>query len=334
MNLRENTGGLKTYRLYGLTLNSNYAFRSYIQRGDGRPDLWFRYSHQRPANWPDVSDPIYSSRQQTENAISALRIYGAEGRIFLLRFAGIADFRVCRDEIVCYSPRSDVDESMEVCLLGLVIAFWIERNGWPVLHSSSVILKNRAAVFLAGGGSGKTSLALSFLKTGCSLLTDDLLPVEITEGGVIGKPGFGQVRLWPAEARYFLGNTKNLDKIHPFSPKLRARVDPEHGVGRFSPLSKPIASIYLLERRPPGRDFMPIKITPVSPGTAVLELIGATYLGDVVEALGTASARLRQMGKIAETVPIKRISYPSGLELLGRVRDIISEDLETSAGSS
>jgi hypothetical protein len=217
---------------------------------------------------------------------------------------------------------------VEIHLLATVLSFWLERRGIPALHAAAAVVEGCATAFLSTNSGGKSVLAATLMQVGYPLLTDDILAVEHSRGVFVGRPGYPQMRLWPDEAQHFLGHYEDLERVHPALSKRRVPVG-ANGFGTFCDASQPLACLYLPERRDPVEAGTEIRITPVSPRDAVIELVRHSFTPRVVEAIGLQPQRLDCFAQMVQQVPMRRLVYPSGFEHLPRVREAILEDLES-----
>jgi hypothetical protein len=333
-----------TYSLYGLTMASEFSFASHLAPGVGSPDLDFTCVTSAPSlDGLNRATLVYASPPYPdESGESEVLLYRSDGCL-IVRFSGIADFYLWPERILCYRRvaeyhgRFSGDYSyeqveryqhmvIEIYLLGYVLACWLEWRGTPTLHASAVVVEGCAVAFLSTGGGGKSSNAVALMQAGYPLLTDDILPVECSRGTYMGRPGYPQMRMWPEQAQHFVGRYEDLDIVHPAFSKRRVPVD-ERGFGIFCGTARPLACLYLPERRDPKEWGKRIKIEPVSRREAVMTLIGNTFVPAVVEALGLHPHRLSFFSQMIARVPPRRVVYPSGFEHLPRVRRAILDDL-------
>jgi hypothetical protein len=322
-------GSWYTYRLFGLTLASDFSFANRLRPGTGAPDLTFTCVVQPPLSTNgEQATPAYSSSYRTDDGESILYLYRL-GTCDVLRFTRVADFYLWPARIICHLLDPAYDYLVEIRLLGTVLSFWLERQGIPALHASAVTVQGQAVAFLSTNKGGKSSLAASLLQAGYPLLTDDILPVEYTDGAFRGRPGYPTVRLWPDEAQHFLGHYEDLPLVHPELAKRRVPVGPD-GFAAFCDVSQPLACLYLPERRDPAARETAVEITPVSPRDAVIELVRHSFTARLVEALGLQAQRLDFFARLVRHVPLRRLVYPSGFAYLPRVREAILKDLESS----
>jgi hypothetical protein len=314
----------KTYRPFGLTLATDFPFRSRLLPGAGRPDLTFSCMKEAPMPGPPPGClPVYASPDRSDEGESLLSLYLLD-RCDLLRFTGIADFYVRPERIVCHLRDAEYGYLVEIYLLGAVLSFFLERQGLPSLHASAVRVGDRAIAFLSTNKGGKSTLAAAFLQAGYPLLTDDVLPVEEADGRFIGRPGYPQMRLWPDQAARFAGSLEGLERVHPALSKLRVPIGAE-GFGAFCDAPAPLACLYVPERRETG-EGPEIEIRPLSGREALIELVRNSFTPRMVEAVGLQPARLHLLSRLIRQTPVRRLMYPSGYEHLSRVRDAILAD--------
>jgi hypothetical protein len=165
------------------------------------------------------------------------------------------------------------------------------------------------------------------MQAGYSMLTDDILPVERLDGEFIARFGYPQMRLWPDEARHFLGTYEELPRAHPAYSKRRVPVG-QGGFGSFSCTSIPLACIYLPQRHT-TEDQTKIEIARVSQREAIIELVRHSFVAHMTEALGWQPRRLEFFSQLIRTTPVRRLCYPSTFEHLPCVRDAILQDVHS-----
>lgn len=217
---------------------------------------------------------------------------------------------------------------VEVQLLGIVLACWLEWQGIPALHASAVVVDDRAVAFLSTGGGGKSSSAVALMQAGNPLLADDIVPLERSGEAFVGRPGYPQMRMWPEQAEHFLGYYESLELVYPGYTKRRVPVE-ENGLGPFCAASRPLACLYLPERREVVDWGVRTEITPVPRREALMALIAHSFVPHLVEAMGLQPRRLSFFAELTARVPVRRIFYPSGLDHLPRVRRAIQSDISS-----
>lgn len=317
---------MRLHRIYGLTLGSDFPFASPLGEGGSPPaDLLFGLEPSSSLVKEEAS--IYRSRRQTAEGEPAVRLYRLEDRE-VLRFSGVVDFHLWPDRITGHPAAPDREALIEIHLLGPVLSYWLEKHDLSMLHASAVAAGGRAAGFLSTHGGGKSGLVAALLQAGGALLTDDVLPVEEideNDGTFLGRPGYPQMRMWPDEAGHFLGSFEDLPLVHPDLTKRRVTLGPG-GFGSFHDSALPLSCLYLLDRQE-SRET-PIEIHSVSPRDALLELLRHSFTPLLVEAAGLQPARFDRLARLVRQVPVRRLRYPSGFDLLPGVAEAVRRDLE------
>lgn len=241
----------------------------------------------------------------------------------LIHFNEVVSFRVGDRSIEYELLDPAYAFTVELYLLGWVIAFWFERRGIPMLHASAIEISAGAVAFMASNKGGKSSLAAAFVEAGHPLLTDDILGIQELDGGLEALPGVPSMRMWPDQAQRFVADWEHFPRAHPRHAKRRIPVGPG-GFGRFIDRPLPLCCLYIPDRGTAGSQ---IRIEPVPAGEAVIEMIRGSFLSYAVHELGFTPARLPLLGRIAAQVPVRRLTYPDGFDHLPDVRQAILADL-------
>ena len=319
--------GLPTFRIFGLTLASDFAFANPLAPAADchTPDVTFNCSDRAPrvVDWQALA-PAYASPDLVEDGESLGYLYRLAD-FDVLRFTGVADFYLWPDRIVCHLLDPACAYLVEIYLLGAVLSTFLERRGIPVLHASAVVVDRQAVAFLASNRGGKSALAATLVQAGHPLLTDDILPVEPDADRWLGLPGYPAMRMWPDEAQHFLGRYKDLEIVHPQLEKRRVCVGPG-GFGAFCAEARPLACIYVPERRDPDEWGETVRIEPLRPTEALMALVRHSFTPRLAEAMGLQRHRLSLLVDLLQRVPIRRLIYPSGFERLPLAREVILQD--------
>jgi len=318
-------GGDRRYRVYGITVASDFPFRTPLVPVDGPEDLTFTRVWSAPAavsRWQD-GEPVFESQHLTDDSEPQVRLYRHEG-LDVFRHAGVADYYVWPDRIVCHQRDEGATDVVELYFLSLLAGFWLESRGTVVLHASAVSVSEQAVVFLATNTGGKTSLSTTLMQVGHSLLTDDFLAVTLSEEKALGHPGFPQMRMWPDLADHFLGGHTQLSLVLPNTDKRQVPVRAE-GLGSFCNEARPLSRLYLPLRVDDPE--APIRVEPILPQQALIELVRESFLGTVLEKAGLHRERFARLASLVGRVPMARLVYPSGLHRLPEVRAAIFEDM-------
>jgi hypothetical protein len=317
-------GRERRYRVYGVTVASEFPFQTPLISAEGPPDLTFTSVAHAPVDgtWQD-NEPIFESRYLTDDGDPQVRLYRHD-EFQVFRQAGVADYYMWPDRIVCHQRDEAATNIVELYFLSLLTGFWLESRGIVALHASAVSVNERAVVFLATNTGGKTSLSTSLMQAGHPLLTDDFLAVSLLEDIAIGHPGFPQMRMWPDLADHFVGGHAQLPLVMAGTEKRRVRIEAE-GLGSFCTEDRRLSRLYLPAR---SEDVdAAIRIEPVPPQEALIELVRESFLSTVLEKAGLHRERFARLASLVGQVRMARLVYPSGLDRLPEVREAILADL-------
>ena len=83
-----------------------------------------------------------------------------------------------KSNITIYRSNNNDLEKVWETLIGLPIGYALSISGFSVLHGSAVSLKHNTACIIGFSGTGKSTLALSLLKRGCSFISEDLCVIK------------------------------------------------------------------------------------------------------------------------------------------------------------
>jgi hypothetical protein len=247
---------------------------------------------------------------------------------FFLRFPGWADFVASPDgRTITGTPAPETPiQTIRHLLLGQVLPRVIGLLRDPALHGSAVSSEGGAVAFLGPSGHGKSTLALSFARSGWALLGDDCLLLRPLDTGVEVIPGQIGARVWPDSADDFLTNTlpgerPSLPTVAHYSDKLRV----DDGVGGLALARDPVRlrRLYLLHLEDdPG---VPVNVTPLAGLQAFEGLL------QQVMRLPPDPERLRRefqfLLRVLSRVDLRVLSYPRAFEHLAAVRAAVEADL-------
>ena len=315
---------LARYALYGRTLASDFPFRWPLPRGTGTPDLHFTCVDTAPIDVQmDAATRVLDLPLGAHDGAASISFHQLDG-VDVVRIADDADHYVWPDRIICHLHDPSLDWLVEVQLLGMVLALWLERRGTPTLHASTVVVDGSAVAFLGTKGGGKTTAATSLVAAGHPLLVDDLLALELTGDDVLAQPGYPMLRLWPEQVAHFLGAHDPLPLVHPAFTKRRVAVGHRFGTHQTTPA--PLRRIYLPVRRDGGE----VIVEAIPSREALIETVRHSFLHDAVHSFGLAGTRLAQLAEVLRHASVRRVSYPSGFDRLPELVAAIEADVAES----
>ena len=285
-----------TYEVFGGRLRSELDFPELPLAAEGSPswDLRMRSGPAKPVAGELVGRVDVDNRVTVE-----LRRYDAGWR---LAYSDTGIFEINPDgSHLDWYPGPDHDLSAaRVDVLGRVLAVALHAQGILCLHGSAVAFEHGTVAFLAPKFHGKSTTALALARSGAKLVTDDCLPVELSDPPR-ARPGVHAVRLW-RDSVDEVGHEGPLD-TGPGGKFLLTDLP----VDRLMRAPTRLAALYFLTPVTDANDRTPaVERVPVHGLDASLSLLGQTKIGALLG--GSEAGTLLQMAsRVAELVPVYRL---------------------------
>lgn len=335
--------------LFGCCLETDYVFRTPMTAAspDRVPDLRFRLTPVAQSHQLSADTCLYTSPVKNRFGNSCVQAYATPAGV-VMRFPQVADFWLSQGEIRCELHDPAYEFMVEICLLGHVMAYYLELSGVAAIHAGAVVFDDRAVLFAADRTGGKSTLVASLVEARFPLLADDISALAEHGGTVYCHHGFPQMKLTPEQVARFVGEADDFPLVHPDFAKLSV---PARQVGEVVSASLPVSCIYLLERYPAGKQGKGdrVRIEPVVAGESMIQLVRHSFLAQLLDAHadcrllcqsqtsakhGLKASRFHLLARIAQSVPVKRLCYPSGYEHLPAVHRAIESDLAAPAADA
>jgi hypothetical protein len=275
----------------------------------------------------DMANLIWKKYEGGIRYQSLLRIYRTYyGLLFKIDSEGKGIFEYSRGGIGINWEKQGTGADHYFQSLGL--SLWLELKGVPCIHANSVAVGNEAIGIMAPSRIGKTTLTAALVDSGQKMMSDDMIALHYQAGEWRVYPGWPQLRMWPDIAlRYSGKNPEQLNQVHSRFEK-RIIDQNTNKKFKFCRCSRPLRKIYLLDRRDSSE--AQIDIQDISPSKALIHLLQNSILGDAYDALKIEQKRLFVLARIINQIPLKKISYPSGISFLPMVCEKIMDDLSMS----
>lgn len=260
---------------------------------------------------PDERDPGVSVWRDLEGeAIAYAQTLGA---IAWVHLPGVASFAIEAGERVTAVPeRSSRSERVLDAFERTVLPIALQTGGRELLHASAVRLPLGVVAFCAVSETGKSTFAYGFGQRGCPVWADDAVCFDTAGPSVLAVPLPFAVRLRPQSAEFFekRGEGRSFD-----------------GAGGDS---LPLAALFVLERLRTGEG---VQCTRLSSAEAFpVALAHAYYLN--ADDRERTSRMVAEYMELVDRVPVFRLAFEPGLELLPALFDLVERtvaDLEASA---
>jgi hypothetical protein len=320
--------GAAPSRALGVPFRSDFASSLALPTSGLPPELHLRRGTPDACSrtLPAV-EPIFQSELLNPDGRSRLSVYPVPGRT-LLRIEGECDFLLGSDTIEAFPVAPGWgDADVELAFLSSALILWLEQRGRPVLHAGAVEVEGGAVALVAESGTGKSTLTVALGLRGWPVLTDDILPLAPLAGQFVAFEGFPQLRLAPESAAALLGSTEGLGPSSLDAAKRAIPLDGSRGVVAAAP-PRPLRCLILLARGASPE----LRLEPVPPREAVLHLLRHSFAPRLVEALGLAPRRFDLVTRLAQAVPMLRLHYPSGFDVLPAVCALLEEGVRAEEG--
>lgn len=244
-------------------------------------------------------------------------LFFRQGRDYLLRFPGLADFEVSntgRDVQGWSAPGVDA-ATVQHLYLNQVLPLALSRQGKLVLHASAVDVGAGCAAFVGESGRGKSTLAASFATAGSRFLTDDGLQLEWHEEQLTVVPSHPSIRLWEDSQMALIGETQDVAPPVQYTSKARFLAGPALS---FCGEHRPLRSIYFLGTG----DAPSIQIARMKSPVALLELVRHSFLLDI-DAQEMLASHFDEISRIANLPIHYHLDYPRRFQELPLLHEAI-----------
>jgi hypothetical protein len=182
-------------------------------------------------------------------------------------------------------------------------------RGLVPLHSSAVVIDDRAVLFAGAAGVGKSSTAAAFATLGLPVLSDDVVVVADAADDVIAHPACPRVSVWADSAQGLFAGCSLPTHSAVYAKQCVDLVDCGY---RFHDRPAPIQAIFILQgRRSSGQ---PMTRT-LAPRSALMSLVTHSYGNYLLD----APMRAREfdlLGRIADRVTVCELAFEPGFDQL------------------
>ena len=250
-----------------------------------------------------------------------VRIAYSDGLVFDLDAQG--------RQISVYVPEGQSVDDLTPVLLGPMMGLLLRLRGITCLHASAVVIDDRAIGLVGVSGAGKSTTAAAFARLGYPVLTDDVLALTDCTDHFLVRPAYPRVRLWPQSAVGLFGSAEALPRMMPgWDKRFLSLQQPGY---RFQSEPLPLAALYFLEPRVEGNHVSAIEA--VNPSEALMTLVSDSFATNFQDKPRRA-AEFDLLGRLAATVPLRRISAPDDLQRIDDLCSAIAQDVRVQCATA
>jgi hypothetical protein len=317
------------YKFFGLVFHSNLQLPG-IPLETNTPLRWDvvlhvgLLPHPQEKGKPVEEELTYVSSDTNEKGEPTLKIWKNKyGSFVRMAYDDGTQFWLDDQQENIWATWPETSSLEEACtyLLGPVLGLLLRLRGITCLHASAVNLRGRGIAFLGAGGAGKSTTAAAFAREGYAVLSDDIVALEERDGSFLVMPAYPQVSLWPESVNMVYGSPNALPRFTPNWEKRCLALG--QGDMRFESRPLPLAAVYILGDRRAGSAS---RVEAVSPQPALLSLVADTYANKVLDRKMRAR-EFEVLGRLVETIPIRRLDLCTEASRLHDLCRVIEEDL-------
>lgn len=203
-------------------------------------------------------------------------------------------------------------------LSGPALIMALQLQGEFFLHAGAVVRDRSVFAIAAPHGFGKSTLTAAFYRAGCTVLSDDVVPVREQDGRFMGCQGQPWIKLWDNVLGQFGKDAREFEEV---LDGLGKRIVP----GVTVEGEVPLRTVYLLV--PHMTADKSITIRRLTGLEGALALMANVYSPEIM--VGELAARnLDFATRIAGSVPVRVVSYYRSFENLPNIRDAILRDFD------
>lgn len=199
-------------------------------------------------------------------------------------------------------PENHTLEDACTYLLGPVMGFVLRLRGTVCLHASAVAVDDRAIALVGPPGSGKSTTAAAFARSGFRVFSDDVVPLTDKGDYFLVPPAYPRVNLWPDSVLSLFGSEDSLPRITPTWDKLYLSLG-QNGY-HFASMPLPLGAIYILDSR--DRTLTAPVIEAVSAKEALITLVPNTYVNYLLDQ-NMRRTEFDVLSRIVSEIPVRRV---------------------------
>ncbi|WP_160726047.1 aldolase [Bacillus sp. USDA818B3_A] len=242
--------------------------------------------------------------KQLWNRSSNNQCFIFEGNRILFKVPDTGIFLVDEGKTIMVSPDAEADEGLiRLFILGTCMgAILMQRKILP-LHGSAIAINGKAYAFVGESGVGKSTLASAFIKKGFQIISDDIIPVLLSNNSKpIVIPSYPQQKLWQESLNQF---GMELNNFHPL-------------YARESKYSIPVQTNFYSDNLPLGGVFElvigeeeKIEIQPIKGLERFHTLYRNTYRNLFLKPLGLIDWHFTTSTKLINQLPLYQVIRPT-----------------------
>ncbi|MEB3828490.1 serine/threonine protein kinase [Phormidium sp. CCY1219] len=351
------------YQIYGITLSSNRQLPGLIAISPAPTDIEFELTETGPVVSPQPATGWQINREQKTDGTYELS-YGGNGmvefQISPSRQKISARTNLPLPEVTAILLGAVLGSALRlrgtVCLHSSAIAVGTpgsprttknydpgsplskgggggDKGGRGGIKGGGGGIKKRGgtqAIALIGAkGAGKSTTAAAFAKRGCPILADDVAVLTEKDNSFLVQPGYPRLRLWPNAVNAVYGSEVGLSRVMRQIDKRYVELDAENAAvqWRFQAQPASLAAVYILEPR--QLELATPAIAPIPSKIGLMMLLEHCYPYFLTLDRDRQYREFIFLGRLAATVPLRKVDRPDELTKLPQICDAILDDIKS-----
>jgi hypothetical protein len=248
-----------------------------------------------------------------------------DDQLVIFQIAETAIFQIEDGKKIIVSPMKDSDNNkIRLYILGTCMGVLLMQRKVLALHGSAIAIDGKAYAFIGHSGAGKSTLASTFIKQGYQLLSDDIIPLLMNEGGCPNViPTYPQQKLWQESLQQFGWNSSDFRPLFERETKFAI---PVHSRYCKDPL--PLGGVFEITKT--EEDYA--KIKPIKNLERFHTLYNHTFRHSLIPRLGLMEWHFTESAGIINKIKMYQVQRPSNIftapELLEKILKIINQEMK------
>ncbi|WP_153306458.1 AAA family ATPase [Desulfogranum japonicum] len=231
----------------------------------------------------------------------------------VLYFSGVGEYRLTVDDLIVLRPAPCADNrTLALYLSGVVFAVLLYLRGYLVFHGSCVADADGRVIALVGdSGAGKSTLAGRLMQHGYSVLSDDVVALDMQQQTVRVLPAFPLLKIHPNMVEHISPSAGTLLPVQDGEVKRYLPVPACNTNERYA-----LQAICFLEQGDR------VSCTRISARQAMLKNIRFTMPTRLMQQVGGAG-HFQQCAAVSQSVPSFEVTRTSQADDLEQLQDCI-----------
>lgn len=174
------------YLAFGLNIKSNIDFSDMLQKSTKDEDLTIKEG--------TVAEEEFEFTNVFRKGVQASIAF--KEKSVILNWKGIVRCQISAGKEIIYQQLGDDEQTLKLFLLSEAFGILLLQRNIFLLHGSAVLIGEKAHVFVGEPGAGKSTTAAAFWKNGKTILTDDLVAIDLKGDSPKLIPAFPQFKVW------------------------------------------------------------------------------------------------------------------------------------------